>query len=244
MRQTGLLSVTFRNRSFEEIIKLTADAKLDGIEWGGDVHLPPGELKLARQIGQATRDAGLINFSYGSYWHADCEPEMIAETAAELGVQWIRIWAGTLSSSTCTPEIRQKTVKYIQELCRHAGTMQIAAEKHHNTLTDNAESACKLLNEVAEDNFFCYFQQESNCDNQKELAKLPQERIRAIHVQYCVDNQRLPLKNGFNEWIKLLANIPQNAPALLEFVQNNSVEQYLEDANILKQLANGGAYGV
>ena len=70
MRPTGLLSVTFRSLPFERIIDLTVQAGLDGIEWGGDVHVPPGELKLAERIGQAARGAGLVNFSYGSYWRA------------------------------------------------------------------------------------------------------------------------------------------------------------------------------
>ena len=151
MRPTGLLSVTFRSLPFERIIELTAEAGLDGIEWGGDVHVPPGELKLAERIGQATLKAGLINFSYGSYWRSDCEPNKIVETAAALGVQWIRIWAGTLPSASCPPETRRRTAEYIRQLCRHAGGMQIAAEKHRNTLTDQAASAVRLLDEVAED---------------------------------------------------------------------------------------------
>ena len=244
MRPTGLLSVTFRSLPFERIIELTAEAELDGIEWGGDVHVPPGKLKLAERIGQTAREAGLVNYSYGSYWRADCEPEMIAETAAALGVQWIRIWAGTLPSAACSPEIRRRTAEYIRQLCRHSGGMQVAAEKHRGTLTDEAASATRLLDEVAEDNFFCYFQQESDCDNRQELARLPSERIRAVHVQYCVNRQRMPLKDGFGEWNELLAQIPENVPALLEFVRNDSIEQYLEDVRVLKQLTGGKTYGV
>ncbi len=244
MRPTGLLSVTFRSLPFERIIELTVQAGLDGIEWGGDVHVPPGKLKLAERIGQAAREAGLINFSYGSYWRADSEPEMIAETAAALGVQWIRIWAGTLPSAACSPEIRRRTAESIRQLCRHSGGMQVAAEKHRGTLTDEAASAARLLDEVGEDNFFCYFQQESDCDNRQELARLPSERIRAVHVQYCVNRQRMPLKDGFGEWNELLAHIPENVPALLEFVRDGSAEQYLEDAEVLKQLAKGGSHGI
>ena len=54
----------------------------------------------------------------------------------------------------------------------------------------------------------------------------------------------MPLKNGFREWNELLAQIPEKAPALLEFVKDGSVEQYLEDAKILKKLAKGGSYGI
>ena len=237
MRPTGLLSVTFRSLPFERIIELTAMGGLDGIEWGGDIHVPPGNLKLAETIGAAARNAGLVNFSYGSYWRADQEPEMIAETAAALGVQWIRIWAGTFSSSGCPPEIRKKTVEYIRKICQRSNGLQVAAEWHRQTLTDDAESAAELLDEVGEDNFFCYFQRDPQRDNLRDIAILPQERIRAVHVQQCGNGKRLPLEDGFREWTELLTRIPENIPLLLEFVKDNSLDQYLADARILKKLA-------
>jgi hypothetical protein len=45
MIRTGLVSVTFRQLSAEEIIKLVVCAGLEGIEWGGDIHVPHGDLK-------------------------------------------------------------------------------------------------------------------------------------------------------------------------------------------------------
>ncbi|MBQ6472456.1 MAG: sugar phosphate isomerase/epimerase [Victivallales bacterium] len=240
MRATGLLSVTFRSLPFERIIELTVQAGLDGIEWGGDVHLPPGELELAARIGQMTLDAGLVNFSYGSYWRANDDPQMVADTAAALGAQWIRVWAGILPSAECPPDIRKCTVEHLRKLCRCAGDMQVAAEWHCGTLTDEPGSAVRLLDEVGEDNFFCYFQREERRDalrdNLRDLALLPSDRIRAIHVHYCVNRVRKPLANGFEEWTELLSNIPAQVPALLEFVRKDSVEQYLEDAQVLKRL--------
>ena len=112
MRPTGLLSVTFRQLSFEHIINLASKAKLDGIEWGGDVHVLPGDIKEAERIKKATLDAGLKNFSYGSYWRANSDPEIIAETAEALGVQWIRVWAGTKGSSVSTKAEREKNIEY------------------------------------------------------------------------------------------------------------------------------------
>ena len=241
MRATGLLSVTFRKLSAEQIIKLTAQAGLDGIEWGGDVHVIPGNLKRAEEIKNATVDAGLVNFAYGSYWRANCEPEMIAETAEALGVQWIRIWAGVMPSSKCTVEMRKQTVEYLQKLCSEVPFgMQVVAEWHCNSLTDNAESAVKLIEEVNADNFFCYFQRENrsnpHVDNLNDLLSLPKEKIRAIHVHYCKEQERLPLSDGFNEWQELFKHIPEKIPALLEFVRNDSVEQFFEDAEFLKKL--------
>ena len=242
MRQTGLLSVTFRTLSAEKIIELASQAGLDGLEWGGDVHVLPGDWKRAETIGRETKKAGLVNFAYGSYWRADREPEMIAETAGALGAQWIRVWAGILPSSDHTVETRRRTVGYLKELCRRVPRgMQVAAEWHCNTLTDNADSALRLLDEVGEDNFFCYFQREERPDprqdNLRDLLRLSPDRIRAVHVHYNVGRERMPLADGRDEWAGLLAHLPERIPALLEFVRNDSAEQFLEDARILKKLA-------
>ena len=240
MRATGLLSVTFRSLPFERIIELTVQAGLDGIEWGGDVHLPPGELDLATKIGQMTLDAGLVNFSYGSYWRANGEPQMVADTAAALGAQWIRVWAGVLPSAQCSPEIRGRVVEFLRKMCRCAGGMQVAAEWHCGTLTDTQDSAVRLLDEVGEDNFFCYFQREERPDDRRDnlndLLRIPARRLRAVHVHYCANRQRLPLALGEEEWRELLSHIPESVPVLLEFVRGDSVEQYLEDARVLRNL--------
>ena len=57
--KTGLVSVTFRQKSVEEIAALTAEAGLSGVEWGGDVHVPPGDREAARRAAQLTHRAGL-----------------------------------------------------------------------------------------------------------------------------------------------------------------------------------------
>ncbi|MBR6374393.1 MAG: sugar phosphate isomerase/epimerase [Victivallales bacterium] len=241
MRHTGLLSVTFRDLPFERIIELAVKAGLEGIEWGGDVHVVPGDLEAAERIGKATRDAGLRVYSYGSYWRGDSEPTMIAETASALGAQWIRIWAGRLGSSECPPEMRREIAANLRGLCRCSNGLQVAAEWHPDTLTDTAASAARLLEDVGEGNFFCYFQRNSHIsDNLGELASFPKGRIRAVHVQQYENGQRFPLAKGMVEWRKLLAMIPEEAPALLEFVKGNSEEQFFEDARVLRQLAGEG----
>ena len=46
--RTGLTSVTFRQKTIDEIVALARKAQLDGIEWGGDVHVPAGDVQAAR----------------------------------------------------------------------------------------------------------------------------------------------------------------------------------------------------
>ena len=42
---TGLVSVTFRDKTPAEIVSEVKKAGLDAIEWGGDVHVPHGDVK-------------------------------------------------------------------------------------------------------------------------------------------------------------------------------------------------------
>ena len=55
----GLVSITFRQLQPREIITLVQKSGLKGIEWGGDVHVPHGNLHAAREVGHMTREAGL-----------------------------------------------------------------------------------------------------------------------------------------------------------------------------------------
>ncbi len=47
--RAGLCSVTFRALPPERIVALAAAAGLDVIEWGGDVHVPPGRSDTRRR---------------------------------------------------------------------------------------------------------------------------------------------------------------------------------------------------
>ena len=71
MLKTGVCSVTFRKFDVETVIRLTADAGLDGIEWGSDVHVPMGDPAWAAKVRQMTVDAGLEVLGLGSYFRCD-----------------------------------------------------------------------------------------------------------------------------------------------------------------------------
>ncbi len=62
----GLTSITFRGMAPREIIDLAGKAGLEGIEWGSDVHVPPGDIPLAKAIAAMCAEAGIRVTSYGS----------------------------------------------------------------------------------------------------------------------------------------------------------------------------------
>ena len=98
----GLVSVTFRQLSPAVIIGLVQRAGLKAIEWGGDIHVPYGDIARAREVRRATEDAGLRVAAYGSYYrvgHEEPGPFQTAlETAVAPGAPAIRVWAGKLWS--------------------------------------------------------------------------------------------------------------------------------------------------
>jgi 3-dehydroshikimate dehydratase len=51
----GLVSVTLRSLPPQEIIALAVKAGMKAIEWGGDVHVPPGDVAAASEIGRLRR---------------------------------------------------------------------------------------------------------------------------------------------------------------------------------------------
>jgi len=50
MIYTGLVSVTFRKLSPTQIVNPVSKVGLQGIEWGGDIHVPTGDIYKAREV--------------------------------------------------------------------------------------------------------------------------------------------------------------------------------------------------
>ena len=149
MIYSGACSVTFRQLKPEEIVDLVVRAGLDVIEWGGDVHVPHGDVHRARQVQQMTADAGIRVASYGSYYTLAGgekeEPDFsrVLETAVALGAPMIRVWAGDKGSANTDETYRQLVVDETCRIADLAATEDIAIsyEFHSGTLTDSEITA-------------------------------------------------------------------------------------------------------
>ena len=178
MLKTGLVSVTFRDKTPEEIISAVKQCGLEGIEWGGDVHVLPGDVSRAREIRHLTEQAGLAVWAYGSYFEAgEQTPDLfppVLESAKALGAPCIRIWAGTRGSAQADPEYVQRVISCTQAICDMASTagIDICYEYHPNTLTDNCDSAAQTLRSVARDNLHLYWQPNSRLSQAENLHAL------------------------------------------------------------------------
>lgn len=250
MLKTGLCSVTFRKFSAEKIVELAAKAGLEGIEWGGDVHVPPGNFIRAAEVGKMTRGAGLEVVSYGSYYRVGCGDEneaafeTVLETAVQMKAPAIRVWAGNRGSDEADEEDWERVVidsKRMASLAEMKG-LSVNYEYHGGTLTDTKESALRLMKEVNHHRLGIYWQPAVGQDIRSRLASIQDIRrwLAHVHVFHWDQKQnRLPLVEGVAEWehyLSLLMDTKFDRYVMLEFVKEDNPEQFLQDAKVLKEL--------
>jgi sugar phosphate isomerase/epimerase len=141
----ALCSVTFRQLPPDEVVELAAVSGLRAIEWGADLHVPPGDLRKARLVQALTEEKGLCVASYGSYIRPRQDGaeafEVVVETASVIGAPNIRIWACPIGRGSDSYEAADRTV--VAHAIRSMATRAAAAgitlslEYHRGTLTDD-----------------------------------------------------------------------------------------------------------
>ena len=253
MFQSGLVSITFRKLPPAEIVQLVSKAGLESIEWGGDIHVPHGDTKAAKEVRSLTEDAGLTVAAYGSYYRIGYSEEdglpyeRVLEAALALGAPLVRVWAGNKGSTDVDIDFRKRVVnesRRIAEISAAAGVV-VAYEFHGGTLTDTIASARSLLEEVAHPNVKTLWQPNDPPDTDERLAGLLQVLpwLTNLHIfqwepAVAGGNDKRPLAEGeraWNEYLALAATTGRDHCALLEFVQDDEPEAFLRDARTLKK---------
>jgi 3-dehydroshikimate dehydratase len=237
MLRPGLVSISFRQLSPEEIVRHCVEARLEGIEWGGDVHVPHGDVLKAREVRRMTEDAGLEVSAYGSYYRLAASEgqglsfEPVLASAVELGAGLIRVWPGVKGSAQATDEERRAVIddaRRIAALAASAGR-QIAFEYHGGTLTDTNESAQALLAALPEESVTTLWQPPNGRDADYCLegleAILP--RVSGVHVFHWGPEgfkDKRPLAEGKDRWSRYLQALRRDGRerwACLEFMPEN-----------------------
>ncbi len=244
--KSGLVSVTFRGKNTDEIIALCKKNAVDVIEWGGDVHVPSGDYENAEKVGRQTRENGIEVFSYGSYYRLGEQKEWkeefkkVLKTAVCLQCNYIRIWAGTVSSRNAENAYFQRLEEELKQICKMAAEkkMNIALEYHRNTLTEDWQSALRLIKETAEPNLFLYWQPNPDISHEERMNELChlKEMICNVHTFFWEKgNIRKPLEDGVNYWKDYTHILKEkDIPYMLEFVKDDEEKQFEEDMRVLQ----------
>ena len=251
MLRPGLVSITFRALEPQEVIQLCQQSHLEGIEWGGDVHVPPGDGKRAKEVAQMTKEAGLETVCYGSYYRCDGEGfEAVLETALHLGAPLIRIWAGNKGSSQTDVEEFSRVADDLARISALAAPhgITIATEYHGGTLTDSRESCARLHEAASHPNLKTLWQPlrravgnakiEENSDDLRAILPF----LSNVHVYHWIETSEgrgvlsLAQDQTWSHYVEILRGIGQSRWLLLEFVPQNDASTLQFEAATLREL--------
>lgn len=237
----GIVSATFKDRSAEEIVSLAVEHGLQVIEWSENWHIPEGDMEEAARIARLTEQSGLRSVAFGSYYRLGkgMDIESRIAVAKALGVSVIRIWGGDRASKDLEESDLRLLVdeaKLIARRCSEDGIV-IALEWHKETVTDTNESGIGFLDRVG--NIHCRTLWQPTmaltvCDRVEGLRTIG-PRLVNLHVYYWDETGRRPLAEGYEDWRKYLSAVDraEDHCALLEFVKDDTVEQFSADASTL-----------
>jgi 3-dehydroshikimate dehydratase len=257
MAISGLCSITFRALTVDEVITAASCAGLAAIEWGGDGHVPPGDVELAGAVARRCDDAGLAVVSYGSYLLAggvDLAPiDAVLDSAEALGVETVRVWTPFGVTPDSETGARVAVADALREICARAAAraLVIGLEFHPGTITHTAASTNALFDEVGTPNLWTYWQPESGpVDDARCLAELGAVLPRLAHLHAFSwgargIGERLPLAARAEMWQAALTMAagatawPTERVAYLEYVADDSVESLRRDAAVLNAWLGG-----
>jgi hypothetical protein len=231
-----------------EVVAVAAAAELASIEWGADVHVPPGDAHAADLARDLTRANGLLVAAYGSYFRAGRDDpstfQPIVDSAVRLGAPRIRVWAGQAGSRDATPEQWRAVVDGARWAgdCAAAAGIEVAFEFHGGTLTDDADATVRLLEAVDRPAVRTYWQPPIGLDDAACLAGLRRVLlwVSAVHVfSWWPGQERHPLHARTELWrsvFGLLGTAECDIDALLEFVPGDDPTVVAREARTLTGL--------
>ena len=244
--KTGIVSISFRDRSPEQILIAASEAGLDAVEWGGDVHVPHGDLEAARLVRELSAAFDTEIAEYGSYSAiGKSDPSLfedILNTARDLGTNVIRVWAHQgKPSDSFDEEEYQACVADAKRICAMASDITVALECHPNTLTDEYHTELKFIRDVGCDNLKTFWQpnQHRPVDYNLDSIRALLPYIVSVHVYSWRRKERLPLAALESDWLQYIELLSaKDLNYMLEFMHDGNIETLKETAATLKKWLN------
>lgn len=246
--ELGLVSISFRKHTPEEIVKAVKNAGLTCIEWGSDVHAPCRDIERLREIAALQEEYGVTCSSYGTYFRLGATPltelpDYIA-AAKILGTKILRLWGGTKKGEDMTTEELADftdTCKRAAAMAEEAGVI-LCLECHMLSITETPDYAVALMEEVNSPAFRLYWQPFQWLDSEGSLAVAKAYAPFAEHVHVFnwqspkMAPAKLPLAEAVEDWRAYLSVLPPPRTLLLEFMPDDRLETLPAEAEALRTI--------
>lgn len=239
----GVASVTFRNKTVNQVVEIAKNSGIEFIEWGGDIHVKTIEdAKLAKKL----CDKNNIKISsYGSYYRTGSsdkvEWEDVCRIASEMGASSVRIWLGNKDSEIFTESEYKELLEEMKFLCSKAEeyNLLVCPECHDNTFNNNTDAILKLKNDLNCDNFKTYFQSRYLKFNY-DIDRIEKtfDFIENFHVSYrdlkLEQSFKRKDKNYLDKLIKKFISMNFNGIVIIEFTKGSKEKNFIKDVRKLK----------
>lgn len=254
--RAGLCSITYRQLRPAEIVELAVAAGIEGIEWGGDIHVPAGDVGAADDVAARCADARVAIPSYGSYLGigASTTKEFLAEarttlwTAQALGAPLVRMWTQLGVGPQASPSERLNVMRRVEQAARLTDEydVDLALEFHPDTLTETAASARQLIEQVGHPRLRTHWQPDHRLGPDATIAEFDIVAPWLAHLHVYAwgaggYDDRLPLESGAPIWQPILtraAALPMRDGggrfALLEHIEADAPTHLRRDAATLR----------
>lgn len=240
----GLVSISFRGHSPEEIVMAAKEAGLSCIEWGSDVHAPCREKERLLRLAALQKEIGIVASSYGTYFRLGETPlselPFYIEAAKILGTDILRLWCGSKSGA----DMKEEEKEALFAACREAAQVAeregvvLCTECHRATFTERVEDTLSLMKAVNSPSFKTYFQpfQFQSEEYNVFMAEALAPYVKCVHVFNWQGSERYPLKEGSAAWRRYLSAIGRPIPLLLEFMPDDRLETLSQEAQALREI--------
>ena len=242
----GLVSISFRKHSPEEILDAMKASGLSLIEWGSDVHAPCDDREKLIKLAALQKKHGICCSSYGTYFRLGETPierlTQYIEAAKTLDTRILRLWCGTKSGADMTVEAREVLLSQCKQAADIAekNNVVLCMECHKMTFTERLEDALLLMQAVDSPNFRMYWQpfQWQEAEENEAYAKAIAPYCEHIHVFQWKGTQRFSLQEGVEEWRTYLKAFSAPRVLLLEFMPDDCLSSLPNEAKALRIISH------
>lgn len=239
----GMTSVTFRNKTVQEVVEICRRENVNYIEWGSDVHVKTRDDALIAK--KLCDEAGITVSSYGSYYRvgggSSEEWRSLCENAHIMGASSIRVWLGTKDSEETSEEEYQLLLDDCRSICDVAKEygILVCPECHDNTFNNNTDAIIRFRGDLGRDNFKTYFQSryfrmEYDLDRIDRTFDFTEN----MHVSYSdlkrEQRFRKKDKNYLDTLLRKMISKGFNGIVMLEFTQDSDENAFADDIGKLK----------
>ena len=242
----GVASVTFRNKTPEEIVEIAKKAGVSFIEWGADVHVK--NIDDAEKVKKLCDENQIKISSYGSYYrvgsHKKEEWENICKIAQVMGAESVRVWLGNKDSEKTSEEEYQNLLSDLEFMCDKAGeyNLLVSPECHDNTFNNNTDAIIRLKNDLQKDNFKTYFQSRYfRFDYDIDRIEKTFDFTENFHVSYrdLKREQRFRKKDRkyLDKLVVKFMSMDFQGLVIVEFTKGSKEKNFIKDVNKLRKIS-------